>query len=195
MVGGFGSDTMYGGNGRDYLYGGDGYDVLYGDLAGNDSGWGDDYLYGGAKIDVLYGGGGHDRLDGGTGYDFLYGGTGWDTFVFASGDTGATYLTSDEIMDFNRKDDMIDGDVAGTQSNFYAADIGHIMQPGFDAAAGYADMVFYGHPELTYVFLSDGANAYLFANYDQPYLGNADAGVTLHGITTTNDTLHYSDII
>jgi Ca2+-binding RTX toxin-like protein len=51
---------------------------------------------------VFYGNGGNDRLAGGTGVDTLLGGTGADTFVFASGDTGQTALTVDQVFDYGK---------------------------------------------------------------------------------------------
>jgi hypothetical protein len=63
--------------------------------------------------------------------------------VFHSGDTGATYLTSDVIMDFNRISDWIDGDVTGTASNFGARDTTSFQ--GFDGCLAYANISFGGH--------------------------------------------------
>jgi Ca2+-binding RTX toxin-like protein len=191
MVGGFGQDMMYGGDGRDYLYGGDGYDFLYGDLTSN-SGSDNDYLHGGAGTDELYGGGGDDRLEGGTGYDWLHGGPGNDIFGFHSGDTGATYYTSDVIRDFKLNEDWIDGDVRGTESNFTAVDQ-TINYPGFDGALAYANIVLYGNRELTYVAISDGSNSYLFADYSGD--GTADAAVEIVGMTSVENRLAYWDII
>src|SRR5689334_12819084 len=105
-------------------------------------------------------------------------------------DTGATYATCDEIFDFNKQWDWIDGDVAGTQSNFYALQTGF---SGFYSAASGADLLFCIHPELTYAFFSDGTHGYLFADYDGNH--RADAGVELDNIHTTVNTLSWSDII
>jgi hemolysin type calcium-binding protein len=191
IVGGFRNDTIHGGGGTDYLYGRDGDDLIFGDQ-------GNDYVYGGNGIDQIYGGEGNDTIDGGAGYDYMWGGSGVDTFVFHNGDTGPDYATCDKIFDFNRAYDWIDGDVAGTSSNFIARNMDtSFWGAGFDNAAQYADaiMVTYG---VTYAFVSDGTNGYLLADYDRTndqYGNRVDAGVELHGITTTNNTLYYSDII
>ncbi len=85
---GFGNDTIYGGGGNDRLYGESGSDRLYG-------GDGDDRLYGGEYDDLLVGGAGKDLLDGGLG--------GADVFDFNSvSDSGTTYATRDEIINFSQ---------------------------------------------------------------------------------------------
>ncbi len=89
------SETLTGTKGHDLLIGFDGHDKL-------NAGDGDDDLYGDKDNDMLYGDRGKDLLNGGAGNDLLWGGSHADVFVFGR---GSGY---DKIMDFNRKEDLID---------------------------------------------------------------------------------------
>ncbi|MEO0031409.1 MAG: hypothetical protein RIS94_1167 [Pseudomonadota bacterium] len=101
--GGNGDDTLHGNAGRDLVNGGNGADDVSGE-AGDDhlaGGAGNDHLHGGTGSDLVQGGIGDDTLSGDGGKDTLSGGDGADTFVFATGDSGATRLTADRIIDFS----------------------------------------------------------------------------------------------
>lgn len=97
---GKGSDSVYAGltfnstNLQSAIYGGSGKDYLYG--SGND-----DLINGGKGVDFLLGGAGDDTLIGGSQRDNLRGGAGSDLFVASKG--------SDEIDDFNPREDKISG--------------------------------------------------------------------------------------
>lgn len=99
--GGDGQDTIKGNGGGDNLRGDDGKDVLLG-------GGGNDKLRGGDGNDELRGNSGHDKIQGDAGRDKLWGNSGNDTFVFKSVDDSGKGFQADQIMDFNRSDDLID---------------------------------------------------------------------------------------
>lgn len=70
---------------------------------------GDDILQTGRGADRLDGGAGNDRLMGGAGQDTLIGGAGKDLFIFADGDSSASRLKADLIVDFSQDEkDKID---------------------------------------------------------------------------------------
>lgn len=99
--------TLDGGIGNDELHGGSNRAILLG-------GAGDDQLYGGGAADVI---------TGGIGKDTMLGNGGADRFVFASGDSGSTAGTADEIGDFSHgQGDRIDlsalSQAAGTGLSF-----------------------------------------------------------------------------
>jgi Ca2+-binding RTX toxin-like protein len=105
------ADTLKGDNGDNVLRGLDGQDTLMG-RGGVDILWGgggDDQMHGGNWGDTLFGEAGNDYLVGGYGIDDLYGGAGADTFVWDDGETGASVLLADDIVDFNAAEgDRID---------------------------------------------------------------------------------------
>jgi serralysin len=74
-------------------------------LIGND---GDNLLRGLAGADSLFGGLGNDRLEGGLARDMLSGEAGADAFIFKAGDSAATTLGFDVVLDFLTGVDKID---------------------------------------------------------------------------------------
>lgn len=104
LDGGAGSDQMNGNAGLDNLLGGGGNDLLFGE-SGHDHLYGhagDDFLFGGDNRDTIFGGDGDDLIEGGAQRDVLGGGGGADNFRFFDGDTGATRLEADSILNFSR---------------------------------------------------------------------------------------------
>ncbi|MGV3552733.1 M10 family metallopeptidase C-terminal domain-containing protein [Rhizobium sp.] len=65
------------------------------------------YFVGSRNADTYVGTEFDDKIVGGKGQDTLSGGDGKDLFVFAKGDTGKTYETADDILDFVRGEDRI----------------------------------------------------------------------------------------
>lgn len=93
------------------------------------SGFGD-MLTGGSGNDVITGGLGNDFLTGGSGVDILTGGSDSDTFVLtATGQSGATATTRDQITDF-----------ASAAANGLVHDV--INLSGIDAVQGGQDNAF-----------------------------------------------------
>jgi Ca2+-binding RTX toxin-like protein len=210
ISGGQGGDTIYGGWGADNIRAGNGDDVIYGDLP---DGWGtqgkglqgphgeDDYIEGGGGDDSIFGGDGHDTIIGGTGMDNMYGGKGADAFLFNPGDSGATYLTSDVIHDFNASTnshavwDTISFSthstaIAGTAANFGhvngAIDTSHNTTLGQDfrqAEAFAQNAMIHDARNLTYEFVTDGHNGWLFADLDHDGHHTIDTAIELKGVT------------
>lgn len=98
---GDGDDAAWGQGGHDSLNGGSGADYLLGE-------GGNDVLEGAAGADSLFGGTGLDRLAGGEDNDMLAGGGSADVFVFGA------FAGDDTITDFQRSQDDIELDIAGT---------------------------------------------------------------------------------
>ena len=187
-----GHDTLSGDAGNDWVVGGEGIDYVYGD-AGDDEVFGfgaTDYLYGGDGYDHLYGGAGEDRLNGGAVGDYLTGGADGDTFVFSLSDGITTqWQYADTITDFDREEDWIDADVAGTMYNMRSAYI-HPNVGGWEAALSEARHFLTG--DVRHVFISDTVNGYLFS--DQDGNGYLDSGLELLGLGSRDDLL-WHDIV
>lgn len=84
------------GRGNDYLNGTSAADIMVGGINS-------DTLNGGSGNDYLSAGSGQDVLRGGAGVDYLRGGTYRDLFDFNSiTETGRSYSTRDQILDFQR---------------------------------------------------------------------------------------------
>ncbi len=99
IKGGTGDDTIWAGYGNDTVDGEAGKDTIEG-LSGNDllrGGDGNDTLRGGDGNDRLYGGNDNDNLAGGNGNDGLYGGNGADTIRGDSGADRFLYQTGDTL--------------------------------------------------------------------------------------------------
>ncbi|BBQ54515.1 hypothetical protein WP2S18C03_35960 [Aeromonas veronii] len=121
-----GDDTLFGGAGNDTLFGGAGNDTLYGE-SGNDTlygGSGNDTLFGGIGDDTLSGGLGNDILVGGLGNDILKGDGGADTFTWLQGDTAASSVAKDYVVDFSKAEgdkldlrDLLDHDGSHNQND------------------------------------------------------------------------------
>ncbi|WP_421233717.1 type I secretion C-terminal target domain-containing protein, partial [Aeromonas jandaei] len=121
-----GDDTLFGGAGNDTLFGGAGNDTLYGE-SGNDTlygGSGNDTLFGGIGDDTLSGGLGNDILVGGLGNDILKGDGGADTFTWLQGDTAASSVAKDYVVDFSKAEgdkldlrDLLDHDGSRNQND------------------------------------------------------------------------------
>lgn len=193
ISGGTAGDHIYGGWGNDTIWGGGGNDVIYGDMPTGWAATGNDSIHGGDGYDQIYGGDGNDTIWGDSGFDDLYGGKGADTFGFAAGDSGAHYADADVIHDFNASTnsyvvwDKLDLPVAGTASNF-----GHIKgtidtsdnatyAEDFNQAKAFAQNAMDHSHGLTYEFVTDGTNGWLFADFDR--LHGIDFAIELKGVT------------
>lgn len=114
-----GPDTILGAGYRDFIEGGRRDDVLEGrggdDRLFGDSG--DDDLFGGSGNDRLSGGADDDLLYGGAGRDRMHGGTGEDVFVFRSVGEAGRGDRRDRILDFDRRDDLVD--VSGIDADVF----------------------------------------------------------------------------
>lgn len=188
VYGGSGIDYIYGGGASDVLDGGDGNDIIYGDFttdSGNDGG---DVLRGGGGSDYLYGGGGDDQLDGGSGGDWLTGGMGHNTFAWSQDSSGTVWATADTITDFYAPWDSISV-IGSANANNYAEVSTRFS--GFDNARTVASYLF-NDDDITYAFVTDGTNGYIFADFDNN--GGIDSGVELQGLSSLSE-FSYADII
>lgn len=182
LYGGAGDDDLFGYDGDDYLSGGDGADKLEG-LGGNDilvGGDGDDKLHGLAGDDILLGGAGNDIFQGFAGHDVMWGGAGADTFTFYIGPGCSDYLVGDNVIADFEAADRIDaiGMTAGTMANYAERQV----VPGTDLDA-IAQGNFAANSALRYLFVTDGADGYLFFHET----GAADTMVTLQGLGSPSD--------
>lgn len=94
-------ENLRGSQKADTLIGNNGANIL-GGMAGND------VIEGGNGADTLQGGKGKDVLSGGKGADTLAGGAGKDVFLFSTLKDSPANGAADTIVDFNRKQDVID---------------------------------------------------------------------------------------
>ena len=160
MTGGSGNDNLTGGEGGDSLGGGEGLDNL-------DGGGGDDTLLANAGIDTVSGGDGLDIVVGGADTDFLRGGNDTDIFSFASGDSGVTAGSLDQILDWQVSDLITFGTgpaADGSDGNYIEL-----------SATSYADAQNLANSQIAsnskeYVVVQVGADVVVFADVD----GGAD---------------------
>jgi Ca2+-binding RTX toxin-like protein len=151
----------------------------------NITGWaGAESLSGLAGNDTLNGDAGNDTLAGGAGVDSLIGGSGADRFVFATGDTGLTSPTADQVFDFVSGTDRLSLGVAGSGTN-YAEDLNNAGS--FGAAVTVADGLADG--TVRYVFVVVGADGVLFI--DRNLDGTVDEAIRLTGLAD----MAFSDIL
>ncbi|MCA6361056.1 calcium-binding protein, partial [Phenylobacterium sp.] len=151
----------------------------------NITGWaGAESLSGLAGNDTLNGDAGNDTLAGGAGVDSLIGGAGADRFVFATGDTGLTSPTADQVFDFVSGTDRLSLGVAGSGTN-YAEDLNNAGS--FGAAVTVADALADG--TIRYVFVVVGADGVLFI--DRNLDGTVDEAIRLTGLAD----MAFSDIL
>ncbi|MEO1200756.1 MAG: cadherin domain-containing protein, partial [Pseudomonadota bacterium] len=110
ITGGDGNDTLRGGEGGDTLRGNEGNDELFGNDGADElrGGSGNDRLNGNNGSDQLFGGSGDDRLFGGDGQDTMTGDAGEDRFIFETQGESGRGDDADQILDFDRSDDLID---------------------------------------------------------------------------------------
>src|SRR5262249_10892182 len=112
IYGGAGDDIITGFNQIDKIFGGSGNDIIHGATQ-------NDILYGGSGNDTITGDNGNDTIIGGYGSDKLWGGIetqqpapdagGTDTFQYLS-----PLDASDQIMDFNPSQDVLEFRVASS---------------------------------------------------------------------------------
>jgi Ca2+-binding RTX toxin-like protein len=151
----------------------------------NITGWaGAESLSGLSGNDTLNGDAGTDTLAGGAGVDSLIGGAAADRFVFATGDTGLTSPTADQVFDFVSGTDRLSLGVAGSGTN-YAEDLSNAGS--FGAAVTVADALADG--TIRYVFVVVGADGVLFI--DRNLDGTVDEAIRLTGLAD----MAFSDIL
>lgn len=105
IIGGGGNDKIYGNGGKDWLFGGGGNDLIEG---GSDK----DVLLGGYGNDTLDGGSNDDQLSGSYGDDTLTGNGGKDTMVGHHGADSISDLSSNDILGFEAKMDLLIPDLS-----------------------------------------------------------------------------------
>ncbi|MDD2850390.1 MAG: calcium-binding protein [Desulfuromonadaceae bacterium] len=155
---------------------------------------GNQTIIGTSGDDVIDGNDGTDTITGGAGVDSITAGTGVDTFVYASGDSGATASTMDDITGFATTADKLKMGIAGTALNFTDLDGSDDANTatGFAAALAAANTALDG--TVLYAFVTDGATAaegWLF--FDADANGTADLAIDLIGLAIGD--LAYGDII
>ena len=129
-----------------------------------------DELRGAQGADVINGNGGADNITGGAGADVLSGGEGADTFFYASGSTGVTTGTEDQINDFYSALDLISTGVTGlTSADVTIAD--GTAQATFDAFKTAAEVAF-------------AAGKDVYVSYNQGNAGDALVAINNNGGVT-----------
>ncbi|WP_407332274.1 immunoglobulin-like domain-containing protein [Enterovibrio sp. 27052020O] len=110
------ADAAHGADGNDKIFGQEDVDLISG-------GKGNDYLDGGSGTDFIRGGSDNDIIIGGAGDDLMRGDGGKDTFSWDLSHVDADTVTTDTIVDFNLKDDVLDlGDLLSAPNAGYAID-------------------------------------------------------------------------
>ena len=145
---------------------------------------GDNSFVGGSSVDIidasdgndtLLGAAGDDFLDGGAGSDKLTGGAGADTFIFRSGESAVSAITSDQITDFKYSQ----GDQINLEGlSNVACHVRDIKSSTFSAALTDANKDFSEGKNVSIQFV--GSNALMFVDYDANQ--QADQLVTLVGL-------------
>lgn len=129
-----------------------------------------DELRGAQGADVINGNGGADNITGGAGADVLSGGEGADTFFYASGSTGVTTGTEDQINDFYSALDLISTGVTGlTSADVTIAD--GTAQATLDAFKTAAEVAF-------------AAGKDVYVSYNQGNAGDALVAINNNGGVT-----------
>jgi Ca2+-binding RTX toxin-like protein len=145
---------------------------------------GNNSFVGGSSVDIidasdgndsLLGADGDDFLDGGAGSDKLTGGAGADTFIFRSGESAVSAITSDQITDFKYSQ----GDQINLEGlSNVACHVRDIKSPTFSAALIDANKDFSEGDNISIQFVGNNALMFVDLNADQ----QADLMVTLVGL-------------
>ena len=147
----------------------------------------DDYLVGGRQDDVIFGGAGNDTIAGGLGGDHLSGGAGADLFVIPQANTVSDPLflgaLTPEITDWESKDSLYLGTVAGSASNYQES-----TAASFAAAQTFSNQQI-ASGAATYVAVAVPGGVIVFAD-SLGDKGGADSDVILNGRTLADIDFH-----